>query len=103
MQLARLILIASSLVAGAADAQDAQDLLRKHDCYICHAERETRTGPAFADIAGKYRNNPHAAAALVAVVRKGAHGSGPWPMPPLPQVPSADATKMVAYILALKE
>ena len=42
MQLTPLILVATSLVVGAADAQDAQDLLRKHDCYLCHADRETR-------------------------------------------------------------
>ena len=103
MQLAPLIFVAASLVVGTTDAQDAQDLLRKHDCNLCHADRETRTRPAFAEIAATYRNNPHAAATLVAVVRKGAHGSGPWPMPPPPQVPSADAAKTVAYILALKE
>lgn len=102
MPLVPLILAAAMLAAGAARADDAQVLLRKHDCYLCHADRDAGTGTAFVEIADKYRGKPRAAAQLVAVVRKGAHGAGPWPMPPLPQVPSADAKQMVAYILALK-
>jgi cytochrome c551/c552 len=103
MQLASLIVVAASLAVATARAQDAPALLRKYDCYFCHADREAKTGPAFVDVAAKYRGDPHAAATLVALVRKGAHGSGPWPMPPMPQVPSADARRIVAYVLAMKE
>jgi cytochrome c len=88
--------------AGAAHAQHGQDLLRKYDCYICHADTETKTGPAYVDIAAKYRSDPKGVASLTAMVKKGAHGSGPWHMPPMPQVPDADARKIADYILSLK-
>ena len=102
MQLAPLIFAAVSLAADAAHAQKAPVLLQKYDCYLCHADREARTGPAFVDVADKHRGKPQATATLIAVVRKSVHGSGLWPMPPLPQVPVADAKTVIAYILALK-
>jgi len=76
-------------------------MLRKYDCSLCHAENETGTGPALAEVAAKYRGDPRAVATLVALMQKGAHGSGPWNMPPLPQVPDADARVIARYILAL--
>jgi cytochrome c551/c552 len=98
-----LLLFAGALAAAAdLPAQDAQALLRKYDCHLCHASDETKGGPSYAEIAAKYRNDPNAAAKLAAVVKKGAHGSGPWPMPPLPQVPDADARKIVAHILSIR-
>ena len=105
MKLTRLTLATVMLAAGIAHAQsqDAPALFQKYGCDSCHADSEAITGPAYVDIAAKYRGNPHAAAILVAEVRKGAHGGGPWPMPPSPQVPTTDAEKMVHYILALKK
>jgi cytochrome c len=105
VKLTRLTLATVMLAAGIAHAQppDVPALFQKYGCDSCHADREAITGPAYVDIAAKYRGNPHAAAILVAEVRKGAHGGGPWPMPPSPQVPTPDAEKMVHYILALKK
>ena len=102
MQPAILILAAAAFAPAVAHAQRGQELLRKYDCYICHADTETRTGPAFADVAARYRRDPNAVATLTALVKKGAHGSGPWHMPPMPQVPDANALQMVDYILAQK-
>ena len=102
MKLAIIALGAGMLVAGAAEAQNVRALLKTHNCTICHSEREVRTGPAYVDIAVKYRHNPKAVSILVAVIRKGVHGEGPWPMPPLPEVPPADAKKIAEYILSLK-
>ena len=48
------------------------------------------------------KGNPKARAIIKTVVRKGVHGSGPWPMPPSPQVTAADADAIARYILALK-
>ena len=102
MQRAALIVALAVIVAGAAHAQHGHELLRKYDCYICHADTETRTGPAYADVAAKYRGDPKAVASLIVLVKKGAHGSGPWHMPPMPQVPDAEARRMVDYILSQK-
>ena len=92
------------LAAGAAHAggTDAPPTLAKYDCLICHAVDETKTGPAFVEIAERSRGDPHAAEKLRAVLQEGAHGGGPWHMPPAPQVAAADARSIVAWILALK-
>jgi cytochrome c len=95
-------LAAGLLVASIAQAQEPQALLQKHNCTICHATEEAGAGPAIVDIAEKYKGNPKAAAILRAAVKNGKHGSGPWHMPPFPDVPDDDAEKMVRYILSLK-
>jgi cytochrome c len=99
-----LTLAAVMFVAGVAHAQvqDVPSLLQKYGCSSCHADDERITGPAFLDVAIKYRGNPKAPAILAAVVRKGVHGGGPWPMPPSPQVTDGDAARIVQYILALR-
>ena len=103
VKLAALILAAGCAAAGAAQAEDAQALLQKYDCMLCHANDEAKTGPAFIDVADAYRGKPQAAATIAAIVRKGAHGSSPWPMPPSPQVSAADARTIAKYILALRK
>lgn len=103
MRLVALTFAAAWAVAGAAQADEPQALLQKYDCTLCHAKDEAKTGPAFVEVAARYRGDSKAVAKLAAVVRKGAHGGGPWPMPPSPQVPPADARAMARYILALRE
>jgi cytochrome c len=107
MVLARLrsILLISIVVwaaAGQARAEDPRALLQKYKCYVCHADAKTKTGPAFVDVAARYRGDPRAPAALAAAVKDGAHGAGPWHMPPHPEVTDADAKRMVRYILSLR-
>ena len=97
-----LTLALAAPTAGVGYAQERQALLQRYDCYICHADAESKTGPALVEVAARYRQDPKGAAALTAMVKKGAHGSGPWHMPPMPQVPEADARKTVDYILTLK-
>ena len=94
MKFTALALTAGLLACAVAQAAGVQSLLQTYNCAICHADRDTKTGPAFVDVADKYRGNPQAVSILVAVVRKGVHGEGPWPMPPLPEVPPADAKRI---------
>ena len=103
MNLVFLALAAVTSAIGVAQAQAPEILLQQYKCYICHADDETKTGPAYADVAAKYRGNPKAVAILAAVVRKGAYGGGPWHMPPHPEVSDAHARKMARYILSLKK
>jgi cytochrome c len=98
----RLIILFGLLSAGNAYAADAPALLEKYRCTICHADFETIGGPAYADIAARLKGNPKAKSIIIAMVRKGVHGGGPWPMPPSPQVSAADADVIARYILALK-
>jgi cytochrome c len=100
----RLLILAALVTGGAAAAadQDVPAMLEQYRCTICHSDRETMAGPSWVDIAAEYRGKPKAEAKLAAVVKKGVHGGGPWPMPPLPEVPDADAKAIVHYILQQK-
>lgn len=93
---------AASIALGTAHAADAPALLEKYKCYICHADTEAKAGPAYVDVADGYRGNPKAAASVIAIIKKGAHGGGPWHMPPHPEVSDADARAMARYILSLR-
>jgi cytochrome c len=88
-------------IFGVARAEAPQALLQQYKCYICHADKEAKAGPAYVDVAAKYRDVPQAEAKVAAVVRKGLKGGGPWHMPPHPEVSAADARTMARYILSL--
>jgi cytochrome c len=98
-----LAVAAFGCATGITHAQTASTLLQQHKCYICHADRETKTGPAYSDVASRYRGNAKAVAIIAGVVREGARGHGPWHMPPHPEISEADAKKMARYILSVKK
>jgi cytochrome c len=105
MKFAAAVIAAASVVAaGAAQADAGEDLLKKSGCTACHAIDKKVVGPAYVEVAAKYKGDAGAPAKLMEKVKKG--GSGVWgqvPMPPNPQVSDADAKTMIAYILALKK
>jgi cytochrome c len=105
MKIASVALAAAALIAvGAAQAQSPDDLLKKNGCTACHAIDKKVVGPAYQDVAAKYKGDASAAAKLQDKVKKG--GSGVWgqvPMPPNTQVSDADIKTMVAHILSLKK
>jgi cytochrome c len=91
-------------VAGASHAQSGDELLKKNGCTACHAIDKKVLGPAYQDVAAKYKGDATAAAKLQDKVKKGGSGVwGPVPMPPNPQVSDADIKSMIAFILALKK
>jgi cytochrome c len=95
--------ILGSGAAQAADAKAADALMKKHACIACHAIDKKMVGPAYKDVAAKYRGQKDIAPKLVEKVKKG--GVGVWgqvPMPPNPNVPDADAKALVDWILTLK-
>lgn len=96
-------LVAIFCFGGVARAEAPQVLLQQYKCYMCHADRETKTGPAYIDVAARYRDNPNAVAVVAAMVKKGVRGNSPWHMPPHPEVSDADARAMARYILSLKK
>lgn len=105
MNLLLLSTVGAALVAaGAAQAQGADDLLKKYACTACHAVEKKLVGPAYSDVAAKYKGDPKAAALLSEKVKKGGVGNwGPVPMPPNAQVPDADIKIMVTHVLGLKK
>lgn len=91
------------VAAGTASAQSPEELLKKYACTSCHQIDKKVVGPAYKDVAAKYRNDKDAVTKLSEHVKKG--GAGVWgqvPMPPHPQVPDADIQAMVKYVLTLK-
>jgi cytochrome c len=89
--------------APAAEASLAPDQMpAKYGCTACHAVDHKVVGPAFKDVAAKYRGKD-VEATLVEKVKHG--GSGVWgqvPMPPNAQVPDPDLNAIVKWILAQK-
>jgi cytochrome c len=84
-----------------ADAAKAKQLAQKYNCLACHAEDKKLVGPAYKEVAKKYKGDGGAAAKLAAKVKAG--GGGVWgsiPMPPN-NVPDADIKTMVDWILSL--
>ena len=68
---------------GPALAGPVDEAMSKAGCVACHAPDKKLVGPAFKDIAAKYRGQKDAAPQLADKVRKGGKGVwGPIPMPP---------------------
>jgi len=105
MKIAAIVLAVVGLAAtGAANAQSGQDLLQKSGCTACHQNDKKVVGPAYIEVAAKYKGDSGAAAKLAGKVKSGGSGVwGPVPMPPHPQVSDADIKTMITYILSLKK
>ena len=102
------LLAAGLFVAGGANAaldnKTAEELMKKDGCAACHAVDKKVIGPAYQEVAAKYKGDAAAATKLADKVKKG--GVGVWgqiPMPPNAQVPDADIKNLVAWILSLKK
>lgn len=94
-------LIAAALVAGPAFA--SQELAQKKNCMACHAVDKKLVGPAYKDVAAKYKADKGAEAKLAEKVMKG--GVGTWgqvPMPANPQVSKEEAATLVKWVLSQK-
>ena len=96
--------LAGLFATGAVQADAGEDLLKKSGCTACHAIDKKLVGPAYVEVAAKYKGDAGAAAKLADKVKKGGSGVwGPVPMPPNPQVKDDDIKTMITYILALKK
>ena len=99
-----LLLAVTMTAAGAALADELEDMMKKNGCNACHAEDKKVIGPSYKDVAAKYKGDAGAVAKLTEKVKKGGSGVwGPVPMPPNAQVKDEDVKKMVELILALKK
>ena len=97
------IALSATAVFSAAPAFADLALATSKNCMACHAIDKKVVGPAYKDVAAKYKGDKTAADKLAAKVMKG--GSGTWgsiPMPANPQVSEAEAKKLVAWVLSQK-
>lgn len=94
--------LALAIVTLQACAADPLELAKKSACTACHAVDRKIVGPAFNDVAAKYRGDKGAEARLVKKVKEG--GVGVWgevPMPPNSTVKDADIKTLVEWVLSL--
>ncbi|MBA2690341.1 MAG: c-type cytochrome [Burkholderiales bacterium] len=97
-------LIAGMMLAGlftAGGASASLELAQKSACMACHAVDKKMVGPAYKDIAAKYKGDKTAEAKLFEKVKKG--GSGVWgqiPMPPNATVKDEDIRTLVKWVLS---
>jgi cytochrome c len=88
-------------VAG-IDDETANAMLNSSGCNACHALERKIIGPAYRDIASKYKEVPEAVAMLFERVRDGSSGVwGPIPMLAVPpdRVGDKDLGLMLEWIL----
>ena len=90
------------VLSAPARAEDAGEKLAKDKgCTACHAVDKKIIGPAYKEVAKKYKGDAKAPAMLAEKIVKGGQGVwGPIPMPPN-KVTDDEAKKLVAYVMAL--
>ena len=99
-----MMVTAGLMVAGSAMATEMPALAKKNNCTACHAIDKKVVGPAWAEVAKKYKGDAGAEARLVTKVSKG--GSGVWGSMPMPAndpagTKQADIKELVKFVLAL--
>jgi cytochrome c len=99
----KVLTLALALAGGALalPAQADEALAKKHNCLACHQVDKKVIGPAYRDIAKKYKGQKDAAAQLEQKVKKG--GVGVWgqiPMPANPQVNGDEAMALAKWVLS---
>ena len=102
------ILVAAGALLAASQANAAVDeaaglaLAQKSGCLLCHSVDKKVLGPAYKEVAAKYKGQKDAAAKLEAKVAKGGSGTwGPVPMPAnSPKVSDADIKTLVEWVLS---
>ena len=94
--------LACAPLAAAADAE-TEAAMNKAGCMACHTKDKKLVGPAFKDIAAKYKGQADAPPKLAEKVRKGGSGVfGPVPMAPNPPDKISDKDLKAAIELILK-
>jgi cytochrome c len=93
---------AGLIMAGASMAADMPDLAKKSGCTNCHKIDKKVVGPAWQDVADKYKGDAEATDKLSTKIVKG--GKGAWgniPMPAQPKLSDQEVKELVAFILGL--
>lgn len=94
-----------TVAQAAAPARPSQgaamlQLANKGACLSCHQVETKVVGPAFKEVAAKYKGDPKAFATLSAKVKTG--GQGVWgsiPMPPAQSLNDEEIAKLVRWVL----
>lgn len=92
----------SALILGVGGVASAdQGLAQKNACMSCHGVDKKIVGPAFKEVAARYKGKGMEAT-LAKHVKQGTKGNwGQVPMPPNPQVKDEDVKKIIGWIMTL--
>jgi cytochrome c len=96
-----LALAAIGLMAINGPALASADLAKQKNCLACHTVDKKLVGPAYKEVAAKYKGDKDAVAKLAKKIREG--GVGVWgqvPMPANPQVNEQEAQTLAKWVLA---
>lgn len=103
MMKSAMILAAAGMSLAILPASASEELAKKNACTACHAVDKKIVGPAYKEVAAKYRNDKAAEAKLAEKVKKGSVGVwGQVPMPPNAHVADADVAALTKWVLSLK-
>ena len=98
-----LTLLALAVTSASAPAWADQALATSKNCMACHAVDRKVVGPAYKDVAIKYKGDKVAVDKLATKIIKGGAGVwGPVPMPANAQVTEAEAKTLAAWVLTIK-
>jgi cytochrome c551/c552 len=78
-----------------------ETLATRYGCLNCHKVNVKVVGPAFKDVAAKYRNDPAAVDKIVHQIHTGGSGKwGPVIMPPFSMVSDTEAKMLARWIMS---
>ncbi len=107
---AGVVLKSEAPVANALALQEVapEALAKRTGCFECHSVDKPVVGPAYKEVAARYKGKAGARAALIETVKKG--GKGNWsdiskgvPMPPHQgRLSTADITRLVDWVLSIE-
>jgi cytochrome c len=88
-----VVAAAGTLIAGGVNAQSGADVLKAKGCLNCHEMAKKKVGPAYKDVAAKYKGDASAEGKLIAKIKEGKTH---------PKVAASDAElkAAVSYVLA---
>ncbi len=93
---------AVALIALAVPAVASQKLAQDKACLSCHQVAKKVVGPAFQDVAKKYKGDAKAEEHIIGVIKNGSKGVwGAVPMSKQPQANDADAAALAKWIMSL--
>lgn len=106
MRTLSILMLGASMLAAQvnlAQAADPEALAKSSGCLACHSVSNKILGPAYREVAQKYKGDKTAEEKLIAKVKAGGSGAwGPIPMPAnSPQVKDEDIKTLVKWILSL--
>jgi len=103
MKAIAISLATAACLAAFGAAQANEKLLQASGCTACHSVDKKLIGPAYKDVAAKYRGNKGAGAELAKKVKAGSKGVwGDIPMPPNAHVKDEDIKTLVQWVLSIK-